>query len=199
MNRTPNPRGFTLIEALIALSLLALLALLGYRAMTSLLDAQAQLASASEHWGRLDQMFARIESDLRAALPRATRLGSASSAPFELGPDGEGGTMLALSRAGPEFTMEAASPGQRIAYHWRPAAGRVELHYWPALDNATATPAETLLVADGIRDLRYRLLGSSGEWFEHWPAPSQMALPEAIAVAVQLESGEWVDRLITLR
>ena len=46
---TPRPTGFTLIELLIALAILGLVAVFGYRALASLTDSEAQLAAEAQH------------------------------------------------------------------------------------------------------------------------------------------------------
>ena len=57
-------------------AILALVATLGYRALSSLTDSEARLAAESSHWRNLDALFARLEADARAALPREARTDS---------------------------------------------------------------------------------------------------------------------------
>src|SRR5512144_3334387 len=67
--------GFTLIEVLIALAIMAMLSLLGYRALAALTDSEAQLSAEAQRWRAIDALFARLEADLREAVPRAVRYG----------------------------------------------------------------------------------------------------------------------------
>ncbi len=82
--------GFTLIEVLIALTILALVATLGYRALAALTDSEAKLAAEGVHWRNLDALFARLEADARAALPRDVRTG-AGTEPAWIGSVGTAG------------------------------------------------------------------------------------------------------------
>ena len=72
---TDRRSGFTLIEVMIALAILALVAVLGYRALASLTDSEARLTAEAQHWRDLDALFARLEADMREALPRDVRTG----------------------------------------------------------------------------------------------------------------------------
>ena len=175
--------------------------MLGYRATSSLLAAQAQVAGATDHWGGLERLFARLEADLRSAVPRSSRLADRTVAAFALVPDLDGGTTLAFTRAGTEFGDDPLSAGQRIAYRWRPGAnaGHLQLLYWPALDNGRPEPADSVTVTDALAELRIRLLTDAGDWVEQWPQPNQAAVPRAISVALRARDGEWVDRLFVLR
>jgi len=131
--------GFTLIELLIALAILALVATLGYRAVASLTDSEAQLAAEGVHWRNLDAFFARLEADARAAVPREVRTGARVEPPWVGGAAESGDAELRFSRAGPEFSAESGSAGQRIGYRLR--NGAVEVMYWPYLDQpATVIP-----------------------------------------------------------
>ena len=75
MSGGARARGFTLVEALVALVILAIVAVLAYRGTASLTVGEAQLAAESARWRTLDAVFTRLEADLRQALPRPVRHG----------------------------------------------------------------------------------------------------------------------------
>jgi len=69
-------RGFTLVEVLVALVILAVVALLAYRATAAMTDGEARLAAESERWRTLDRFFARyvsINSFVQTALRTGAR------------------------------------------------------------------------------------------------------------------------------
>ncbi len=193
--------GFTLIEAAVALAILALLSLLGYRALSTLLESQAQVTSATLTWERIDQIFARMEADLHTALPRPARVGEGTEPPLLLAGNGGDTLVLAFSRAGPEFAAEPTSAGQRIAYRWRRSAGAgvLELLYWPAFDVLATQPAQTFTLGDNIDEVRFRMLTSAGTWSDRWPLPGQPDLPVAVTVGLRVSNSAWLERLIVLR
>lgn len=189
--------GFTLIELLIALAILALVSLLGYRALAALSASEAQLSAEAAHWRNLDAMFARLEADMREALPRDARTGTGTEPAWIGDFDAEGNAELRFSRAGPEFVIEPGSGGQRIGYRLR--NGAVEVLYWPRLDQPTATLPEAYALASGIARFRVSYFDAGGGWRARWPALGEAALPRAVRVEMTLTGGEAIERWVTLR
>ena len=190
-------RGFTLVELLVALAILSLLAVLGYRAVASLGETEARLAIEADRWRSLDAAFSRLESDCREAIARDARNGDRVD-PAWLGTvDAEGNAMLVISRAGPEFVLEPGSAGQRIGYRLR--AGNLEVLYWPALDNpAEATPSAYILASE-VASLRVGYLDRAGTWQGRWPVFGEPAIPRGVQIAVTLASGERIERSMALQ
>jgi general secretion pathway protein J len=189
--------GFTLLELLVALAILALLSVLGYRALASLSDSEVQLTEETRRWRALDQTFTRLEADLRQALPRDARLGDAVQAAWLGAPDRDGNSELSFSRAGPEFTPDVGSAGQRLGYRLRD--GAVEVLYWPYLDNAAGATPEAYALVRGIAGLSISYLDSRGAWRNVWPISGDPPLPRAVRVALTLAGGVTVERWIALR
>jgi general secretion pathway protein J len=189
--------GFTLLEILVALAILALLSVLGYRALASLADTEVRLNGETRHWRSLDLLFTRLEADLRAALPRDARAGDAARRAWEGGIDGDGNALLTFSRAGPEFALDVGSAGQRLGYRLRD--GAIEVLYWPYLDNAAQAMPTAYALADGVARFRIDYLDRGGELREAWPLPGEAALPRAVRVELTLAGGETVERWLALR
>ena len=194
---TPKRSGFTLIELMIALAILGLVAVFGYRALASLTDSEAQLAAEASHWRELDALFARLEADMREALPRDVRTGSGTEPAWLGDVDGSGNAQLRFSRAGPEFSPEAGSAGQRIGYRLRDSA--IEVQYWPRLDQPASVAAQPYALAGGIAAFRVGYLDSAGAWRERWPVLGESAVPRAVRVGITLASGEQIERWLALR
>jgi general secretion pathway protein J len=189
--------GFTLVELLIALAILSLLAVLGYRAVASLGDTQARLSAEAEQWRTLDRIFSRLEADCRQAVPRDVRTGDGVEPAWLATLDGNGNGVLRLSRAGSEFVLEPGSGGQRIGYELHGAAFQVL--YWPALDTPGNSQPDAYTLADNVASLRLAYLDSKGGWRDRWPAFGESALPRGLRVTFELASGERVERIIALQ
>lgn len=197
---SPRPvhrRGFTLIEVLLALAIVAVIALLGYRALSALSESETRLTAEAARWRTLDLFFARLESDLRQAMPRPARLGEARAPAWVGTADALGNGALEFSRAGPEFTLEPGSAGQRLAYRF--SNGTIEVLYWAGYDRPReAQPTAYPLVSDVAR-FRLSYLASSGTWVEAWPLAREADLPRAVRVELTLASGEVIERWLALR
>src|ERR1700681_4938879 len=75
-------RGFTLLEVLMAVAIVAIIALLGYRALAALSDAETRLAAEVIRWRRLDLFCAPLEGDMLQAVPRPARWGAVLESPW---------------------------------------------------------------------------------------------------------------------
>jgi general secretion pathway protein J len=189
--------GFTLIEILIALAILGLIAVLGYRAVSSLTDSEARLSVESERWRTLDALFARLESDMRLAQPRDVRAGAATEPAWLAQKDDAGNAVLRVARAGPEFSLEPGTAGQRIGY--RLQNGAVEVLYWPHLDEPAGVAPAAYALAGGITRFDIAYLDRSGGWHDRWPLLGESPLPRAARIQLTLDDGTAVERWITLR
>jgi len=188
--------GFTLIEILVALAILALTAVLAWQATVALVDGEVRLTSEATRWRALDQAFARLEADLRQAQPRAVRTSTGVEAPWIGATEAHGGSAIVFTRAGPEFDNEPGSAGQRIAYRVR--EGALEVVYWPTLDRSRDESTVYRLV-DGVAGFRVEHYASTGQWMTAWPRFGEAPLPRAVRVLLTLTSGETLDRLFTLQ
>jgi type II secretion system protein J len=190
-------RGFTLIEVLVALALMALTAVLAYRATASLVDGESRLASEATRWRSLDGAFARFEADVRQAQPRAIHAGSRVEPAWLGAIEGHGSSAIVFTRAGSEFATEPGLAGQRIGYRVR--GGALEIVYWPSLDRARDDAPRAWRLVDDVVAFRVLHLGSSSDWQPSWPRSGESELPRAVAVQLTLASGEAIERWFVLR
>jgi general secretion pathway protein J len=188
--------GFTLVEVLIAVAIVALLSLLGYRALSALSDSEEKLSAEATRWRTLDLFFARLEGDLRQAIPRPARFAGTREPPWVGEADAAGNGVLAFSRAGPEFALEPSSAGTRLAYRFR--NGSVEVLYWASYDRPRVEPTAYPLIS-GVASFRLAYLAKNGSWLETWPHAGESDLPRAIKVDLTLASGETIERWLALR
>jgi general secretion pathway protein J len=194
----PRARGFTLVEALVAVAILAIVATIAWRATAAMTDSEARLASESARWRRLDAVMTRIEADMRRAIPRDVRHGGVIEPAWSAGPaDAAGNTTLAFTRAGPDATDEPGSGGQRVGYRLRD--GRIELLYWPRLDNATTRDPAAYALVDGITRFEVLQAGADGRFADRWPPSGAGGIPRGVRIDIGLADGSVVERWLALQ
>ena len=199
MSTAPGAKrsGFTLLEVLIAVAIVALLALMGYRALSALSESESRLSAEATKWRTLDLFFARLEADLREAVPRPARSDAAREPAWLAAVDAAGNGALAFSRAGPDFAIDPGSVGQRLGYRLR--NGSIEVLYWPGYDRPRNGEPAAYALLSGVTQFRLSYLTATGIWVDSWPIGSEADLPRATRVMVTLASGEEIERWLALR
>lgn len=167
--------GLTLIELLIAMSLMALLAILGYRAFASLLISRERLISTGSEWNNLARAFSRVERDIANLSP------------------GEGAKTISLQQGRLVLALPSARSAEGwewrqyqptasgIAWGWSTASSPASINSYPLLE--AATPQWSVGLGDG-------------SWHESWP--DGHGNPVALKLTVKLSDGQKVERIWAL-
>jgi general secretion pathway protein J len=190
--------GFTLVEALVAVAILALVAMIAWRATAAMTDGEVRLSAESARWQRLDALLTRMEADIRTAIPRGVRGGGQVEPAWQAAPeDAAGDTALVFTRAGPDAIDEPGSGGQRVGYRLRD--GHVDVLYWPRLDHAAATQPATYALVDGIAGFRVLQSTADGRWSDRWPVAGASVIPRGIRIEIALAGGGVIERWLALQ
>jgi general secretion pathway protein J len=201
-SRRAIARGFTLVEALVALALFALIAMVGYRGLSAVIDARTHLDQAERRWRDLDHVFALWRSDLEASIDRSTlnNFGQPEDAFLaDFDPGGRQDAALWLTRLGAPGADGLPATPQRIG--WRLREHRLERLSWPSPDRGPRSEPEVQPVMDGVATLglRYLWLASTGpSWDARWRSPVHISLPRAVELSLDLADGHHLVRLFDL-
>ena len=183
---TPQ-HGFTLLELLVALAIFALVSVMAYGGLATVLDQQFATEEIAEQLARLQKTYMVLQRDFEQVVPRPVRdeFGE-TMAPLS------GGTQLQLTRGG--WNNPAGHPRsslRRVGYRLEEQS--LVRYAWSVLDRAqNSEPLEQSLL-DGVTGIRTRYLDEGNEWQDSWPpetlvatgAQAGFSLP--LAVEVQLE------------
>lgn len=193
--------GFTLLELLVAIAVFAVVALLSYGGLATVLDAREETEVNAERLRALQQTMLMLQRDLDQTAPRGIRDEYGDQQPaMHGGPD-----WIEFTRSGwSNPADQQRSQLQRVAYALR-EHNLVRAH-WQVLDRAQdSAPFEAPLLAQ-TRTLRLRFLGANGEWQDTWPPPTpgdapmaQALLPRAIELELELEHWGSMKRLFRIR
>jgi general secretion pathway protein J len=183
---TPQ-NGFTLLELLVALAIFALVSVMAYGGLATVLDQQFATEEIAEQLARLQKTYMVLQRDFEQVVPRPVRdeFGE-NMAPLS------GGTQLQLTRGG--WNNPAGHPRsslRRVGYRLEEQS--LVRYAWSVLDRAqNSEPLEQSLL-DGVTGIRTRYLDEGNEWQDSWP-PDRVTTPAAgagvslpLAVEVQLE------------
>lgn len=199
-------RGFTLIEVILALALLALLLGAVLSLQWALLERRGKLVAGAEQAAGLAMLFQRLEAGLLASTagdgsgggggagvkggPRSIRV--LSRAVWLAGPSERerGDASGAGGRGGEEGSGAGRSAartlsdlvGMEVVLVGEAGAGRVELTRW-MIDAGGETSRATTVLAEGVRDLRLRYFDGRA-WKETFDSVEAGGLPAAVEVSV---------------
>jgi len=192
-------QGFTLVEVLVALGLFALVSLMGYRGLNTLIDTQQHLQTRDEKWHALDHCFILFRSDIDQVVDRPIRNSSGVEEESVLADFDAGGTLdtlIAWTKMGsPNLGTLGAAP-QRVG--WRLRNHQIERLSWDVLDQGPRSEPQPTVILQHVEHFELRLLGPAGPqqaWDSHWRKPAHLGLPRAIEISVELEDGLKITRV----
>lgn len=204
MTAEKRARGFSLVELLVAVAVLAVLASVSFRGLNSVLDAETGVAAETRRWNDLAIVTSHLGHDLSLAVARPVRDGSDGDRPALSVREASGaagvdaGAQLVLTRLGDAEGQSATGELRRVA--WRLREGTLEYLVWPAVDTATGTRPAVNAVLENVAEFQVRALGDDGLWHGVWPASGRgEGLPRAVEVQFLLAGGARVSRLFPLK
>ncbi len=188
-----RPRGFTLVELIVALAIFAMLATAGVALLRSGADSTRMAAARSDETARLLRLRALLIDDLGQAAPRRVRDGNGVLLPAFAGARGDrrDEPLIALTRRG--WTNDDALPRaslQRVEWRLSPA-GALERRAWPMLDGAEPGPPAVLMTGITGARLRFR---REGAWSDRWDDPA--SLPDAVEIALDRPGGRLTQAFL---
>lgn len=184
--------GFTLLELLVAIGLMALLSVLGYRGLDSVLRSRDDLRRRDEALALLAQTWTWLERDIAALLPESTAAGALPR--LSLAPDENGQPVLALTTAQPA----GAGSGRQlpVTVTYRLVDGSLERRERPAGTAGDPTASAEALRLTPAATWRAELWADGRGWVAGGSA--QVARPVALKVSL-LASGSAFVRIFSLR
>ncbi len=193
--------GFTLLELLVAMAVFAIMSVMAYSGLSSVLTAREQTDEAAERLGEIQIAMNIIQRDLEQAVNRDVRseFGDRLRA-FRVIEDGE--PRLEFTRTGyrnpvllPRSNMQRVGYGveEKTLQRWQ----------WTVLDRAQDTVPGKFILLENVDTLEFRFLDAKGGWHTVWPpgggGPDILTpMPRAVEVNITLEDWGKITRLLVL-
>lgn len=184
-------RGFTLIELLVAMAIFALVAVMAYGGLNSILQARKSGDEAAAKLASLQTSFAILERDIEQAANRAIRDNFGDGQPPLMGSS----DTLEFTRSGWRNPAGfSRSNMQRIAYSVDDEA--LMRASWQVLDRAQDSDSTAGSLFEGVEGVEFKYLDDKLKWQSEWPMRSlsqQNAPPPGLPKAVEMiiETEEW--------
>ncbi len=177
-----GPRGFTLLELLIALSIFGLLSIMAYGGLNSVLTQRAHTDKAAEQLKALQQTYLVMQRDIEQVMPRPVRdeYGQTLRALVDDG-------LLQLTRGGWSNPLQLPrSSMQRVGYVLEDH--QLYRYSWRVLDRAQDSEAVRQLLVENVESFTLRYLDGDLVWSRGWPpALSPDVFPRAVEVVIEHE------------
>jgi type II secretion system protein J len=182
-------RGFTLMEVLVVMVLLSLFAVVAYRALDAVLNAQRHATAKMDNLNELSAAFALMNSDLSNSTTRLDPQ-NPSGSEFQTLIDQDGAEQFNLVRLLPD---DADQGLQRIGY--RCAGETLSRLIWPDVNKPTDAPKEFTLLK-GLRSCVFKYLNPGGQWLTAWQPQSGIPFPRAVELTITEADGTPIRRVV---
>ncbi|HVA54439.1 MAG TPA: type II secretion system minor pseudopilin GspJ [Gammaproteobacteria bacterium] len=193
--------GFTLIELLVAIAIFAIIAVLAYGGLDSVIRQREQTATVMNRLRIVQQAFAIMARDFGQLEPRPVRdpLGETPLAAFLSTPQNL--PPVAFTRGGWSNPLaDVRSTEERVAYELDD--DKLVRLSWPELDDPPQAPPtkQGLLTQVSAFDLRF--MDSNDQWQAQWPPLNADAnaylrkVPRAVEISVTLKDWGRITRII---
>lgn len=190
--------AFTLIELLVSLSLFAVLSVIAYSTLQSVMEARQRSEAQAERLMTLQTLFTIMERDFEQVIQREIRdiFGDHQAA---LTGTGEAVDFSRTGRRNPAGF--ARSNLLRVTYLLED--GRLLRRTWGVLDRAQDSQYQEAVLAENIETIEIRYLDENFNWKNQWPIPDPArtalpGLPRAIEFSVENEEVVRITRLFRI-
>ncbi len=211
-------KGFTLLELLVAMSIFALLAIMAYAGLSTVLDTRRILEQNMNRLAELQKSVLFISRDLSQIVNRGIRdqygdyQPALSASALNLGLDAP---VIEFTHTGYSNPLGIKrSHLQRVAYYVKDHV--LYRDSWQVLDRAPDSRPYKARLCDKVESIRFRYMDKDGQWHTQWPPvnngntvapsipkkgvtkPNSFLLPRAVEFSLKLSDWGTITRLLQL-
>ncbi|NOZ37049.1 MAG: type II secretion system minor pseudopilin GspJ [Gammaproteobacteria bacterium] len=164
-------KGFTLLELLVAMSIFALLAIMAYAGLATVLDTRRVLEQNMDRLAELQKTVLFISRDLSQMVNRGIRdqygdyQPALSASALNMGLDAP---IIEFTHSGYSNPLGIKrSHLQRVAYHLKEHV--LYRDSWQVLDRAQDSRPYKARLCDKVESIGFRYMDKNGQWHTQWP------------------------------
>ncbi len=195
-------RGFTLIEVLIAMALFAILSVMAYTGLQSVIRSKTTTEAELVRLKQVQLGIMNLTDDLQQLADRDGQ--DALRSQLHKLSSQENNYLLAFTRSGwKNFAKLPRSTLQRVAYHLD--EDRLIRTYWYHVDRADDEQIVERVLIENVESVDFRFLDDNNEWHNEWPTASTLASGDPVELPVAVETkltlGDWgeITRLVEVK
>lgn len=198
--RSKHSRGFTLLELLVAIAILALIAVGAYKLLVETIANRDRGMQQERSLQALQRAEMLMQRDLLQAVARSVRDEFGDAQPGFWFP--QENVMEFTRRGWRNPLQEARSDLVRVRY--RLANGQLIRERWQVLDRARTSVPEKIVLLDHVDAFQLQVF-AEGNWGSTWPLLGQtpqekqnLPLPAAVEIRLTLQPWGEIRRVIAL-
>jgi len=195
IHRRYSQRGFTLIETLIALSLLAIISVMSFQAIEVVINADERSRMKESGATEIQRAWQIIHRDIMHLRNRPFKDGLGGTEPAYISDSDQLG--VRFSRGG--GPMIATNPsGIRRIYYSLSSSGQLIRQSWGISESPRYSDGVTLVVLDEVSEVLFEQLDDTKGYTVNWPPASSKnsaVFPKMIRVTIRLKNNTETSRL----
>jgi len=198
--RNSRPDGFTLLELLVAVAILALIAVGAYRLLSDTVMVREQGQKQQQQLRDLQKALTVLQRDLQQVVPRVVRDEFGDIQPALYLPQQN---VLEFSRGGWRNPLQQTR-SDLVRLRYRVENGELLRERWDVMDRARQTQPQKIVLLEGVSEFSVRVI-ADGSRAESWPPLTQsgsdrrkVPLPQAIEVGFRHPTWGKIERIILL-
>lgn len=183
--------GFTLLEILVALMILAIISVILVTGLRSVINTKSRVDVVSARLSNAQVALTIISSDMRQIINRPVYDNDGSLLPAIIlysGPAQE----LEFTRDGYINPMgqQQRSTLQRVVYRWN--NGNLERGSWQVIDRINNSQPSYQVLIPNVTNIQWKFLAPQNSVYDSWPSPKVSAnIPLPIAVELIITIKDW--------
>lgn len=199
--------GFTLIEVMIAVTIMAMIAIMTGQAFSTAITSSEATQEAIDRISKVDRVWVLLETDLRNAIPAVPEVQGQPLIPAVFVDPSEEYRLTVLRGGYANPLRLPRTEMVRVGYRFQEDENTLWRDTWVNIADNDERNAKPRKVLEGIEEVVIRALPgrsnatvSAGPWSDKWPALGipQDELPGAIEVTLKLEDFGEVRRVYFL-